>query len=109
MTRVTDAWQIAKRWPVTTAILSSKNESAFHCFYLISSAVSSRAEQEHLAALSWYRERSLIAATNLENAISKALRTIAKAPQRLLTYVKNFRKVQPAPISFQHNLPGVGI
>jgi hypothetical protein len=40
------------------------------------------AEQEYLAALSWYRERSLIAATNLENAVSKALETIAKAPQR---------------------------
>jgi hypothetical protein len=38
------------------------------------------AEQEYLAALSWYRERSPIAATNLENAVYKALETIAKAP-----------------------------
>jgi plasmid stabilization system protein ParE len=50
------------------------------------------AEQEYLAALSWYRDRSLIAATNLENAVSKALETIAKAPQRWPKYFEKFRK-----------------
>ena len=49
------------------------------------------AEQEYLAALSWYRERSLSAATNLENAVNKALESIAKAPQRWPIYFEKFR------------------
>jgi hypothetical protein len=47
---------------------------SFHCKDAIDVVVQARqvAEQEYLAALSWYRDRSLIAATNLLETIAKA-------------------------------------
>ena len=51
-----------------------------------------RAEQEYLAALRWYRERSLIAATNFESAFVQAASRIREAPKRWPIYFKDFRK-----------------
>lgn len=50
------------------------------------------AEDEYLASLSWYRDRSPIAATNFESAIVAAVERIRKAPQRWPIYFGNFRK-----------------
>jgi plasmid stabilization system protein ParE len=50
------------------------------------------AEEEYLASLSWYGERSPIAATNFENAVEDALQAISKAPQRWPIYFSNFRE-----------------
>jgi plasmid stabilization system protein ParE len=50
------------------------------------------AEEEYLASLSWYQQRSPIAATNFETAVGVALETIQKAPQRWPIYFNNFRK-----------------
>jgi plasmid stabilization system protein ParE len=50
------------------------------------------AEEEYLASLSWYQERSLIAATNFQSAIEQTLEKIGKAPQRWPIYFGNFRK-----------------
>lgn len=50
------------------------------------------AEEEYLASLSWYQERSLIAATNFESAIEEAVTRIGEAPKRWPIYFGNFRK-----------------
>jgi hypothetical protein len=50
------------------------------------------AEQEYLTALAWYRERSLIAATNFESAFEQAVRRIKESPQRWPLYFDDFRK-----------------
>jgi hypothetical protein len=52
----------------------------------------SQAEQEYLTALAWYRERSLIAATNFESAFDRAVTKIIEAPQRWPIYIADFRK-----------------
>jgi plasmid stabilization system protein ParE len=51
-----------------------------------------QAEQEYLTALAWYRERSLIAAINFENAFGRALTRIMEAPKRWPIYIADFRK-----------------
>jgi hypothetical protein len=51
-----------------------------------------QAEQEYLTALTWYRERSLIAAINFERAFEQAVGQIREAPQRWPIYFKDFRK-----------------
>ena len=50
------------------------------------------AEQEYLAALSWYLERSLAAAANFENAVSLAVATVRASPRRWPIYFQDFRK-----------------
>jgi len=40
------------------------------------------AEREYLASLSWYRDRSHVAASDFEVAVTDALGTIAAAPRR---------------------------
>jgi plasmid stabilization system protein ParE len=50
------------------------------------------AEEEYLASLSWYQQRSPIAATNFANAIAHAVHRIGHAPQRWPIYFANFRK-----------------
>ena len=45
-----------------------------------------------MTALAWYRERSLIAAINFENAFVQAAGRIREAPQRWPVYVADFRK-----------------
>jgi len=51
-----------------------------------------QAEQEYLTSLAWYRERSLIAAINFENAFEEAIGRIREAPHRWPIYFRNFRK-----------------
>jgi hypothetical protein len=51
-----------------------------------------QAEQEYLTALAWYRERSLIAATNFESAFEQAVTRIREAPLRWPIYIGDFRK-----------------
>jgi plasmid stabilization system protein ParE len=50
------------------------------------------AEDEYLASLSWYRERSPIAASNFEDAVENGVARVEKAPQRWPIYFDNFRK-----------------
>ncbi|PYV54054.1 MAG: hypothetical protein DMG96_12105 [Acidobacteria bacterium] len=50
------------------------------------------AEQEYLVSLSWYRDRSHIAAADFQIAVTDALATIAAAPHRWPTYFAAFRK-----------------
>jgi plasmid stabilization system protein ParE len=50
------------------------------------------AEEDYLASLSWYRDRSPVAAINFEKAVEVALETIQKAPQRWPIYFADFRK-----------------
>lgn len=50
------------------------------------------AEQEFLASLQWYRERSFTAAVDFERAVTNALRAISSAPQRWPSYFDQFRK-----------------
>lgn len=40
------------------------------------------AQEDYLAALSWYRERSLLAASNFEAVFSDAIGNISRDPQR---------------------------
>jgi toxin ParE1/3/4 len=51
-----------------------------------------QAQQEYLAALGWYGERSLDAALNFERAIDRAVGRIRDAPQRWPIYFRDFRK-----------------
>jgi hypothetical protein len=51
-----------------------------------------QAEQEYLTALSWYRERSPIAAINFESAFGQAVEKISEAPQRWPIYFLDFRQ-----------------
>jgi plasmid stabilization system protein ParE len=50
------------------------------------------AEQEYLAALDWYRDRSPTAALQFQNAVRHAGQTIQEAPHRWPIYFGNFRK-----------------
>jgi hypothetical protein len=50
-----------------------------------------QAEQEYLTALSWYRERSPIAAVNFEGAFGRAVEKIREALQRWPIYFMDFR------------------
>lgn len=50
------------------------------------------AEQDFLASLEWYRERSLTTALDFERAIAKALEAISSAPRRWPSYFEQFRK-----------------
>jgi hypothetical protein len=51
-----------------------------------------QAEQEYLTTLSWYRERSLTAATSFEGAFDRAVTRIREAPLRWPVYFEDFRK-----------------
>jgi plasmid stabilization system protein ParE len=51
-----------------------------------------QAEQEYLTALTWYRERSLVAAINFERAFGQSIARIEEAPQRWPIYFKDFQK-----------------
>lgn len=59
------------------------------------------AEEEYLATLSWYRERSFSAATNFENNFIRAVERIIESPERWPIYFQNFRKytLQQFPFS----------
>jgi len=50
------------------------------------------AEEEFLAALRWYRDRSLAISVDFEFAVAKAVQTIGGAPQRWPTYFDEFRR-----------------
>jgi toxin ParE1/3/4 len=50
------------------------------------------AEQEYLEALGWYRERSVIAATDFETAVGLAVRMISGSPERWPVCYRDFRK-----------------
>jgi plasmid stabilization system protein ParE len=69
------------------------------------------AEREYLASLAWYRDRSPIAATDFEVAVTDALVTIAGAPQRWPTYFDAFRKYTlrqfPFSIIYQDLFPEI--
>jgi len=49
-------------------------------------------EQEYLTSLSWYRDRSSIAAVNFENIFEQAINRIREAPHRWPTYFRDFQK-----------------
>jgi plasmid stabilization system protein ParE len=71
------------------------------------------AEEEYLASLSWYQERSLLAATNFESAVASAVERIGKAPQRWPIYFDDFRKYVlrqfPFSIIYQEFSSEIGI
>ena len=50
------------------------------------------AEREYLSAMSWYRERSVTAATNFESAVSQAIARVKESPERWPWYASAFRK-----------------
>jgi len=50
------------------------------------------AEQDFLASLEWYLERSPIAAVDFERAIARSLEAISSAPRRWPAYFEQFRK-----------------
>jgi plasmid stabilization system protein ParE len=50
------------------------------------------AEKEYLTALAWYRERSLVAARNFENAVGQAASRISENPDRWPEYFDHFKK-----------------
>jgi plasmid stabilization system protein ParE len=50
------------------------------------------AEQEYLAALAWYHERSPAAAIGFESALDRALITIREAPHRWPIYLVGCRR-----------------
>ncbi|MGB9233020.1 MAG: type II toxin-antitoxin system RelE/ParE family toxin [Terriglobales bacterium] len=50
------------------------------------------AEQEYLAALAWYRDRSPAAARQFQNAVEQAGHAIQRTPQRWPVYFGDFRK-----------------
>jgi plasmid stabilization system protein ParE len=50
------------------------------------------AEQEYLTSLTWYKERSPIAAINFEAALEQAIDSIRQGPQRWPTYFGDFRR-----------------
>jgi plasmid stabilization system protein ParE len=50
------------------------------------------AEEEYLAALTWYRNRSSVAANQFQNAIRQGGETIRQSPRRWPFYFENFRK-----------------
>lgn len=64
------------------------------------------AEQEFLASLNWYRERSLIAAIDFERAVTNAAENIALAPQRWPSYFRSIPQVHSSSVSVQHCVRG---
>lgn len=66
------------------------------------------AEQEYLAALAWYRERSLTAATDFElaNALEQSDRGIAGKVAGLFRRVP---QIYSASVPIQHHLSGVPV
>ena len=50
------------------------------------------AEQEYLASLAWYGERSVIAARDFESGVTTAIETIRAAPQRWPNYFGGFQR-----------------
>src|SRR5208337_695803 len=50
------------------------------------------AEREFLEALAWYRDRSVVVASDFELAASKAVHAIEAAPQRWPSYFGEFRR-----------------
>jgi plasmid stabilization system protein ParE len=50
------------------------------------------AEQEYLAALTWYRDRSPITAEEFATVVREAIAKIREAPRRWPFYDDNFRK-----------------
>ena len=50
------------------------------------------AQQEYLTTLTWYWDRSPVAASNFERAVEAAVETIKGAPQRWPIYFADFRK-----------------
>jgi hypothetical protein len=65
-----------------------------------------QAVQEYLTALSWYRDRSVIAANYFESAFGQAVERIREAPHRWPIYFKDFRKYILRQISLQHRVSG---
>lgn len=51
-----------------------------------------QAEEEYLAALAWYGERSQAAAINFEGAVERAIEKIKQAPERWPIYVGKCRR-----------------
>jgi plasmid stabilization system protein ParE len=50
------------------------------------------ADAEYLAALAWYRERSLAAAAGFESAFDRAITNIKGAPRRWPIYIADCRR-----------------
>jgi toxin ParE1/3/4 len=50
------------------------------------------AQTEYLEALSWYRERSLLAALRFEAEFTKAIEKIREAPDRWAWYIEDSRR-----------------
>lgn len=50
------------------------------------------AEREYLEAVTWYRDRSAVVASDFELAVSKAVYAIEAAPQRWPSYFGDFRR-----------------
>jgi plasmid stabilization system protein ParE len=50
------------------------------------------AEKEYLAALSWYRQHSFIAASDFESAVGRAVEVIGRTPKRWPVCYRDFRK-----------------
>jgi plasmid stabilization system protein ParE len=50
------------------------------------------AEREYLEALAWYRDRSVVVASDFELAVSEAVNVIAAAPQRWPSYFGEFKR-----------------
>jgi plasmid stabilization system protein ParE len=59
------------------------------------------ARAEYLAALSWYRERSPMAARNFEAALSRSVQQIRAAPERWAAYMKGCRRFLLHQFPFQ--------
>jgi plasmid stabilization system protein ParE len=53
----------------------------------------SRAVDEYLASLEWYKERSFDAAENFVNAINQTLNTVAEKPTQFKNTYKHFYEV----------------
>jgi hypothetical protein len=51
-----------------------------------------QAEQEYLAALAWYRDRSLVTAGTFKTAVDSAIEKVRTSPQRWPIYAADFRK-----------------
>jgi len=71
------------------------------------------AEREYLAALSWYLERSAVAAQDFEFAVTRAVLKIRLAPRRWPAYFGEFRRYTlhqfPFSIVYQEMLSEVVI
>jgi plasmid stabilization system protein ParE len=71
----------------------------------------SEAEQEYLESLSWYRNRSILAAANFEDAITKAVHAIQNNPRMWPAYFGPFQKYTlrqfPFSLVFEEHLTEV--